>query len=343
MSWDLARGEEFLPDTSLSELKRLMQAETKTKPRLRLLIAVHRKKGESLDAIAEACGVPRRTVHGTIKRFQDRGAAAAHAVKQEGRPPHLSLKQRKQLVRELEHGPLHNRQGLWTTKEVRELIRKKFGIAYVPQHTWRILKACGFSLLRPRPRHHKAASRQQSERFKKKARCIAKKFRRKGFVVACEDEATFGLLPTTARGWTRKGSQPFMVLNNKREYTNAFGARSKRAFVYAFAKRKTQRDFVKFAGKLIAQWNRVLLFADNGPCHKGKSVKEFLRKHRNTFRLEYFPAYTPELNPIEQCWKPARRTLSNRFLRSLPAAQYHLRKVFDNPKSMPRMFHYLRD
>lgn len=168
MSWDLARGEEFLSRTSLSELKRLMQAEHEAKPRLRLLIALHRKQGKSLDYIAEACGVPRRTVHGTIERFQERGVTAAHAAKKEGRPPQLSLKQRKQLVRELERGPAHNPSRLWTTKQVRELIRKKFGVAYAPQHVWRILKACGFALLRPRPRHHNAATRLEMERFKKK-------------------------------------------------------------------------------------------------------------------------------------------------------------------------------
>mgnify|MGYP001606811070 CR=1 FL=1 len=129
----------------------------------------------------------------------------------------------------------------------------------------------------------------------------------------------------------------------RREYTNAFGARSKRAFVYSFAKRKTRRDFVRFAEKLLARWGRVLLFVDNGPCHKRGVVEGFLREHRKTFRLAYFPAYTPELNPIEQCWKPARRTLSNRLLRTLPAAQYHVRKIFDNPRNMPKMFHYLSD
>ncbi len=168
MPWDLARGEEFLPRTSLSELKRLMRTEHEAKPRLRLLIALHRKQGKPLDEIAEACGVPRRTVHGTIERFQERGVAAAHAAKKDGRPPRLSPGQRRALVRELERGPAHNPAGLWTTKQVRELIRKKFGVAYAPQHVWRILKACGFALLRPRPRHYKAANRIEMERFKKK-------------------------------------------------------------------------------------------------------------------------------------------------------------------------------
>jgi len=57
----------------------------------------------------------------------------------------------------------------------------------------------------------------------------------------------------------------------------------------------------------------------------------------------YFPLYTPELNPVEQCWKPARKALSNRLLHTLQAAQYHLRKTFGNAKAMPKMFKYLQN
>jgi len=161
--------------------------------------------------------------------------------------------------------------------------------------------------------------------------------------VGAQDEATFGLLPLIARGWARKGSKPVAVINSKNECINVFGARTTRAFVYIFAKRKRQRDFVRFLRKLQQRWNRVLLFVDNGPCHHGKIVNAFLRTHRKTFKLVYFLKYTPELNPTEQCWKPARKALANRVLRTLPAAQYHLRATFDNTKAMPKMFKYLRD
>ena len=170
-----------------------------------------------------------------------------------------------------------------------------------------------------------------------------RKYKRRCFVVAAQDEATFGLIPLVARGWARRGSQPVVFINHKNVCTNVFGARSKRGFVYSFAKRKRQRDFVKFLHKLLSRWNRVLLFVDNGPAHHGKIVDDFCRRHKKSLRIEYFPAFTPELNPIEQCWKPARKALANRVLRTLPAAQYHLRKTFDNPKAMPKIYDYLRD
>jgi len=166
-------------------------------------------------------------------------------------------------------------------------------------------------------------------------------YRRRGFVVGCEDEATFGLLPIIQRGWYRKGGHPVVVVNSKNECTNVFGARSQCSFVFAFSKRKNQKAFVRFLGKLLLRWGRVCLFVDNGPCHHGAILNEFLASHKKTLRLFYFPTYSPELNPVEPCWKPGRKALSNRVLLSMPSAKYHLCKVFDNEASMPKMFKYL--
>lgn len=166
-------------------------------------------------------------------------------------------------------------------------------------------------------------------------------YRRRGFIVGCEDEATFGLLPIIQRGWSRKGSRPIVVVNSKNECTNVFGARSKRSFVFIFSKRKNQKTFVRFLVKLGLRWRRICLFVDNGPCHHGAVVDEFLCSHKKTFRIFYFPKYSPQLNPVEQCWKPARKELSNRVLLSMSSAKYHLCKVFDSKDFMPNMFKYL--
>lgn len=168
MTWNLTRGEEFLPHTSINELKKLMKAEPKSQPKTRLLIAVHRKQNKSLDEIAQACAVTRSTVAAVLQRFQKRGLTAAHAVKQEGRPPHLTKNQRKQLLKILEKGNSRTPSKLWTSKEVLNLIKKKFNVTYTPQHVWRLLIACGFSLLVPRPRHYKSPGKEVHDAFKKK-------------------------------------------------------------------------------------------------------------------------------------------------------------------------------
>jgi len=166
--WNLPKGTLFLPSTSMRRLQQLYDAEPRAKPKLRLLCAINRKRGRSIDDIADRVNRSRITVHSWLRKFHVRGIAGKDSIKQSGRPPQLTTAQRRTLIRELERGPSHTPSGLWSTKQVRELIRKKYGVAYAPQHVWRLLVACGFSLLRPRQRHYKSASPDEKLRFKKK-------------------------------------------------------------------------------------------------------------------------------------------------------------------------------
>src|SRR3989338_1430815 len=116
--WSLAKGSTFLSNISSKKLQMLYNQETHTKPKLRLLCAVHRRRGKSIDEIAYLLSKPRRTIHGWLTRFQERGIYGKDSIKQSGRPTTLTLTQRRNLVKELERGPPHNSSGLWTTKEL---------------------------------------------------------------------------------------------------------------------------------------------------------------------------------------------------------------------------------
>jgi len=132
-------------------------------------------------------------------------------------------------------------------------------------------------------------------------------------------------------------------MNFRQDSISAMGARTKKAFIYSFCKRKTKRRFVRFLKALQKKWGRVFLIIDSAPWHRGREIEDFLKANKKTFRIMHFPLYTPELNPVEQCWKPARKALSNRLLHTLPAAQYHLRKIFNSPSLLPKMFGYFYD
>lgn len=165
--WKLERGETFLPRVSLQRLQNLCAVEVKAKPKLRLLCAIQRKKGGSLDEIARSLELPKRTVHGCLTRLQERGLSAKESVKQTGRPPMLSMKRLLKLEKDLEKGPANQNDGLWDTKQVREHLQKKYGVTYTPQHLGRLMKKLGYSIQTPRPRHYKASVAEQ-KRFKKK-------------------------------------------------------------------------------------------------------------------------------------------------------------------------------
>lgn len=166
--WKLTKGNTFLPKISLKRLQKMYDTEKNAKPKLRLLSTVHRKSGKSIDEIAYLLSKPRRTIHGWLTKFQQRGIDGKDSIKQSGRPATLTLTQRKNLVKDLERGPPHNRTGLWSTKELKDLLKRKYKVEFVNQHIWRLLVSLGFSMQRPRKRHYKKPSEEEIATFKKK-------------------------------------------------------------------------------------------------------------------------------------------------------------------------------
>jgi len=78
-------------------------------------------------------------------------------------------------------------------------------------------------------------------------------------------------------------------------------------------------EFIKQLKKKYARkGRRIVVITDNARYHHARLHKEWRIKHSRTFALEFLPAYSPELNPIERLWKYTRRLcLHNRYFDSL--------------------------
>ena len=63
---------------------------------------------------------------------------------------------------------------------------------------------------------------------------------------------------------------------------------------------------------------RVVVMADNAKYHHARLPREWRQQHAEHFALDFLPAYSPELNPIERAWKlPRRCGLHNRYFAHL--------------------------
>ncbi|HID30633.1 MAG TPA: IS630 family transposase [Desulfobacterales bacterium] len=166
--WNLPKGHEFMREVSTAKLKVAYRKETSEKAKMRLLVAVKRRQGKSIDQIASDLEMGRRTVHSWLRRFVKRGLQGAYDVKQPGRPKRLTDRQLKSLRKDLLAGPekFGFEKQLWTTRMVQEHVRRRYGVSYVDRHMRRLLRRMGFSSQTPRPVHYKADKRAQ-ERFKK--------------------------------------------------------------------------------------------------------------------------------------------------------------------------------
>ena len=170
MAWNLARGEEFLPDISLNELKKQIAAEKERQPRLRLLVALNRKQNKSIDQIADSVGLYRRSVHDILHRFEERGIKAAKTMPKPGRTKRLTTKQLQDLRERLLKLPKQSGfdEGFWNSRMIQKLVYKKYGVRYCKSNVPKLLSKLGFSYKKPRSTNPRRASPEEIAVFKKK-------------------------------------------------------------------------------------------------------------------------------------------------------------------------------
>ena len=170
MTWNLARGEDFLPEVSLNELKKHAKAENRAKPKTRLLVAIHRKEEKSIDWISNAVGLHRRAVHDILHRYEDRGLKASQALPKPGRQKHLTEKQLQNLRKRLLQSPKANGfiEGFWNGRMVSKLISREYNVKYSKNWLPELLKRVGFSYKKPRATNPRKAPPEEIEAFKKK-------------------------------------------------------------------------------------------------------------------------------------------------------------------------------
>jgi transposase len=123
-------------------------------------------RGRSAKEAAQITGYSARWVSEVVRRYNEGGPEALGDRRHENPGGRFLLEedQRRELADAL-GGPAPD-GGLWTGPKVASWIEEKTGKKTHPQRGWVYLKRLGFSLRRPRPRHHEA-DQQEQEAFKK--------------------------------------------------------------------------------------------------------------------------------------------------------------------------------
>ena len=125
-------------------------------------------KGGIANHVAKRVGRSSGWMTNLTRRYNQQGAEAVTDQRGDlvaGPKPTLNAKQAQALEKALRGSAPDG--GLWTSPKVAAWIKNKTGKEVHPTTAWRAMRAAGFTLQVPRPRHRNAATEEEQAAFKK--------------------------------------------------------------------------------------------------------------------------------------------------------------------------------
>ena len=127
------------------------------------------------------------------------------------------------------------------------------------------------------------------------------------------DEASFNLTTTYKKIWFPKGQTPRGAFFWSSKKLITFGAlTSDHKFFYDFYDAQnslTFKHFLRYVFEKLDKNKKYILIKDNAGFHKTSCIKNFIAQYSNIV-VEPIPPYSPELNPIETCWKVTKNSVT---------------------------------
>ena len=136
------------------------------------------------------------------------------------------------------------------------------------------------------------------------------------------------LIPTRRRTWGPQGQTPSVAYSYRHDRISAVAALSVSAIrrhvgLYVHFQQENIKavHVAPFLRGLLRQIpGPIMLLWDRGKVHKGPVIEEVLLANPR-LHTEFFPSYTPELNPTEQVWNDFKAHTAN----SLPLDKQDIR------------------
>ena len=291
---------------SLKELKQLEREEKDAGRSRRLRIVILALEGWTAPAIAMSVGLSRRICQRWVRRYNDEGLAGLDDQRGAAGSVPLSPEQVQQFRERLAAGPLPEDQvASLRGKDLQRILASEFGVLRCLASVYHLLHKLGYSYLRPRPRHRRADVAAQAEfveQLPRQLAAIAAAHPDKQLRVYFEDEARFGQQGTLTNVWAPRGTRPTAVRQTEYGYLWVLGAvcpatghaegllspRLNTSVVNLFLK--------QFSRTLGADEHAVLIW-DGAGYHTSGALD--LPANVSVMQL---PAYSPELNPVENLW-----------------------------------------
>jgi transposase len=324
---------------------------------IRMDAVARMKAGEDISSVMASYRMASTTYYKWMARTEEGGGTvrSLRRRKAPGTPCRLTLHQKSRIRRFIVGKD--PRQcgfdfGLWTRAIVRDLIRQRWGISYSVEAVGKLLRELELTPQRPLTRAWQRDPRAVKDWKSRRFPALKREALASGAENLFLDETGFRADAQLGRTWGDKGRTPVVERDARRPSVNAIGMVSARGAFYweVFRGSFTAAWFAAFLQRFMRRRRGpVVIVLDKHPVHVSAAVVRLAERSEGRLRLEYLPAYAPELNPQEHAWRYAKRTgtsrtplregesISERAVRDLAAMQKKPRRIrsfFEQPDTV---------
>ncbi|SEP30137.1 Transposase [Halogranum amylolyticum] len=158
--------------------------------------------------------------------------------------------------------------------------------------------------------------------------------------IVCIDQTKKSVQAEPRAAWFPRGTRPSVELSGQRDWMCLLGAITENGdrFFSRFEEYVTADHAKHFILALYEEFQEdMIAVLDGAPYFRASSVTDLAA--RDDFALVRLPAYLPELNPVEECWRQLKDALSNRFFVSLKELNTAIDTALDR-LSIPNVSNY---
>lgn len=275
---------------------------------IRKIIVRMLKNGIKGKEIAKQLGVSEGHVSNVKKAYEQNGINGIKPKpmgRKEGEKRILTCEQEKEIIElivDKDPMQLKFKNCMWNRNNIRQLIKRKYGIDIKPSTLGYYLARWGFSVQRPVKRAYKQDEKKIDKWLNEEFPGITKRAEAENAEIFFGDETNIQNTANYLKGYAPKGKTPVVRVESKKFKVNMLSAVSKRGklrFVL-YKENMNSEKLIDFMRRLVHDSEKkVFLILDNLRVHHSKKVTEWLDNHKTEIEVFYLPPYAPEYNPDE--------------------------------------------
>jgi len=274
--------------------------------KIKLLALHHLQSGKFLKDVAEMVLYDEKAVRRWIRRFIAYDYEGLIEKKGRGLKPRLPKDQEEAFKDALDDLYEQKNGGRVSVDDMQNLLADKFDCNYSRSGVYTLLDRINIVWITGRskhPQHSQEAIDQFKETFPEEVKKIKKEIKNKKIEVWWQDESRVGQQGSLSRVWAAKGTRPRVVRQRQFLNTYIFGAccpdKDKGcALILPECHSGMMQLHLNEISKNVEDGFHAIIIIDRASWH----TTEALDIPKNISLLP-LPAYSPELNPMEQVWQ----------------------------------------